>query len=277
MTSYIGPIGGLVAIDCPSTLVSTVAREQVERVTTSGVVHVQVSPRTRRQWRLDWGVATPAELAGLGALVAGEFGLGPFWFVDPWAQVTNLLPPAASTLEVAAPGDRSVGGPAVLPGGTRVGRTMLIGDPAAPTVLPWVSTTEPARVPVVAGVPVTGSLWGLGAGAVQVRLAWYDAAGAHLSSTPWASVQSSGRMVRAHQSTLPVAGAASVMVTVMGASRVARPAITWTDTLMDWHVGQGAHSVVVPADLAQDVILATREPRLHGRLASASTTIREVG
>lgn len=275
MTIYIGPLGGLVEVDCPSGLRTAADRPVSTRVTTSGVVRQQVSRRASREWDVQWGAARPEQIANLAALAAGEFGIGPFWFVDPWAQVTNLLAPAASTLESSPPSGMTAGGPVDLADGSRAGRSWVVANPATIHHTSYVDGIL-SRVPVVNGTPACGSVYASGS-SVDVRLQWYDASSAFLSNTAWRSSAPGGQMVRCWQVGNPPVGAHSVSVQARGANRFTRPAVTWTSFLTDWHVGQGAPSVAIPASLSQDVILATRESRAGGRLASVSTTIREVG
>lgn len=275
MSAFIGPLGGLVEIECPSSLRPTMERPFAEKSTTSGIVRQQVSQRTRRQWDFAVGVATPSEAAQLAAIVAGEFGYGPFWFVDPWAQVTNLMAPRASLLESTPPAGITVGGPVNLADGTRAGRSWVVANPAT---VHHVNYLDGAlhRIPVRNGQTVTGTVYASGAGSVDVRLQWYDAAGAFLSNTGYTSHAPGASLARLWCYGNPPVGAHSVSVQVRGANRLARPALTWTTFVADWHVGQGAPSVAIPADLSQDIILATRDAR-GGRYAAVSTTIREVG
>lgn len=275
MSTYIGPLGGLVEVDCPSSLRTAADRPVSTRVTTSGVVRQQVSRRTSREWDVQWGAAQPQQIANLAALAAGEFGIGPFWFVDPWAQATNVLAPAASTLESVPPSGMSAGGPVALADGSRAGRSWVVANPATIHHTSYVDGLL-SRVPVRNGTTVTGSVYASGT-AVDLRIQWYDASGAFVSNTAYASHSPGSQMQRLHVYGNPPVGAHSASVQVRGATRIARPALTWTTFVADWHVGQGAPSVAIPASLSQDIILATRENRAGGRLASVSTTIREVG
>lgn len=276
MTTYIGPLGGLVAIECPSSLRAASERPASTRVTTSGVVRQQVSRRASREWDVQWGAARPEQIANLAAIVAGEFGLGPFWFVDPWAQVTNLLAPRASMLEGEPPAGMSLGGPVNLADGSRAGRSWVVANPATVHHVNYLDGVL-HRIPVRNGQTATGTVHASGAGSVDLRLQWYDAASNFLSNTAWTSHTPGSAVTRLHVYGNPPVGAHSASVQVRGANRITRPALTWTSFVAEWHVGQGAPSVAIPATLAQDIILATREARSHGRMASVSTTIREVG
>ena len=278
MSAYIGPLGGLVELECPSDLRPTMERPFAEIVTTSGIVRQQVSQRTRRQWDFAVGVATPSEAAQLAAVVAGEFGYGPFWFVDPWAQVTNVMAPAASTLDLGSamdpPNDMTPGGPVDLADGSRAGRSWVPSNPGAFRAVTYLDGAL-HRVPVRNGQTVTASVYASGA-TVDVRMQWFDAAGSVAGVTSPTTHGPGSQMQRLWHFANPPVGVHAATIQVRGATRVARPALTWTSFLADWHVGQGAPSVAIPASLSQDITLATREQR-GGRLASVSTTIREVG
>lgn len=273
--AYIGPLGGLIRIpNYQGGLTSQSERVTTEKVTTSGVRRMQVAQRTYREWSVS-STMDSSEAAQLAAIVAGEFGYGPFWFVDPWAQVTNLMAPRASMLEGEPPAGITVGGPVNLADGTRAGRSWVVADPATVHHVNYLDGVL-HRIPVRNGQTVTGSVYASGAGSVDVRLQWYDAAGAFLSNTGYTSHTPGASLARLWCYGNPPVGAHSVSVQVRGANRLARPALTWTTFVADWHVGQGAPSVAIPATLAQDVILATRDAR-GARYAAVSTTIREVG
>lgn len=284
MTAYIGPLGALVEFECPSSLAPTTSRAASSRASATGVIKEQQAPRTNRQWQVGIGLATPSQIAGLAALVEGEFGPGPFWFVDPWAAVTNLMTPRASTLQegywATVSGTWTPGGSYVTDDtGQRVGSTLACpvgGSLRMPTYPQPNGATPTDFVPVIPGRPVTCSVWMTGVDA-DIRVIFRDAYGdivSRVDSAPQTIV--GGRLRRVHVSTTAPIGAAGVEFRPRNARQVARPAVTWTSAPVDWHVGQGAPRTTVTG-LDQDVIMAIADPSDSRRYTGASFTVREVG
>lgn len=212
--------------------------------------------------------ARPADSATLAGFVAGEFGPGPFWWVDEWAQVTNVLPPLVASL--ATPWPNTVpGGPLALGDGTRVGRSLLVTNASAAAYLSH--DGEVLRLPCVAGVAVTASAWLSAAGAL-LRVEVRSATGGVIS-VGTAARENEG-LGRVSASVVPPPGADHLVIAFAGGGRIARPALTWTADLLDYHGGQGASSVVIEG-LDQEVLLAHRGP--WGRLAALSYRVLEVG
>lgn len=269
MSAYLGVLGDLVLIKCPSRLQQEASRGLSERITVGGVRRVQIGPRLLRTWDVGVEAATPDDLATLAGFVAGEWGPGPFLWVDPWAQVTNLLPPARAALELPW-ANTSPAGPATLAPGVRAGRSLAIIDSA--TITHW---ADPALIdiPCTPGVPVTVSIWARGAGLV-LRSVVRALDGSWLASAPATAVGS--EWVRLAVTVTPPAGAHRVTVQLEGGGVVTRPAATWSSSVLEYHAGQGVAGVVIDG-LQQDVILATREVRAHGRMASVGYRVLEVG
>jgi hypothetical protein len=278
MHTYLGPLGGMVALKCPSGLRPSSSRPMSTSVTLGGVSKAQMGPRTARTWDVSLDAVTPAELAGLAALVEGELGVGPFAFVDPWARVTNLMPPSATIFPEGGPktwgGPAVPGGPVDLADGGRAPSSLLSADGAA-GILPYRRGLADG-VPVVPGQVVTGSMYVSGPGTLDVRLQFSTSVGGTFTTAAVKTVTNTGpELVRVDVTATAPDGAVAAVVRHAGATRIARPAITWTPTVLDWMPGQGAPRVVVP-DLAHAVILAMGHST-GGRYTAASFTVREVG
>src|SRR5699024_4746864 len=95
---YIGLPGALVPIACPTSEPRSDERSVSARVTASGRRVVQMGPRVRRSWSVDYGVEHPRDYAVLDALTRWET---PLSWVGALAQATNLLTPEQATLEGA--------------------------------------------------------------------------------------------------------------------------------------------------------------------------------
>src|SRR5690606_22099774 len=120
----------------------------------------------------------------------------------------------------------------------------------------WKSTGNGAGiggpVPVLPGSRVTASAWGGGAG--RVRLTFLDAVGSQVLEAN--SPLGGSVPVRAHVSAVVPTGAVSARFYVTASvSQVARPAITWTDSLQPYGDGQGCAKAVVHS-VSRDQVLA---------------------
>ena len=268
MTSYLGPAGSLIEFKCPSAEEITRADNVSLDWTLGGVQKAQYGARAPRSWRLSLATATPEQLSGLAGLAAGLYGPPPWVYVGSWAQVTNLLTPPAS---VCAPGSWSgagiAGGPVDLAGAPRPVLSVLNANGGA-IILP--------AVPVVAGVPVTGSVWAVGVTGFSTELIFRDAAGVWISALSTTHpAPAGGALLRRSITRTPPSNAAYAELRVLDALRAAQPAITWTPDLASWSVGGGAPKVIARG-LSQSVQLAVRdEPYM--RRASASFNLEEVG
>jgi hypothetical protein len=275
MAAYVGPIGALVKVRTPTRVRPTVARPASARVTLGGRRKVHLGARALRGQHVALPYSSPGDVANLAALVAGEYGPGPFWWVDPWAQVTNLYTPAASTLDAGtwatANGPAAAGGAVQLDDGVLAGRSIV---PSGSGVTVYLGRRLGVRddTPVLPGVPVTASVWVSG-DSVTVRAQFVDAAGALLTSAT-TTYSAGGTPRRVSVTGTPPATATAVYVAVTGATRIARPALTWTSGVRPWHVGQGMPRVAITA-LDSDVVTAW--DGAHGQGLTAAFTVLEVG
>lgn len=273
MWAYLGSLGALVPIPGmgilrPDSL--SLERPATYRRTLGGRVTARVGARTHRAWSVQPDtVVSPTELAAVQAFVSGVFGPGPWWWVDPWAQVTNVLTPRDG--ENAAGWSNVVqGGPVVLPDGAVGGS--VVKTTSTPAVV--LRDGVPALVPVLAGGAVTVSVYASVPG-VSVVGTFRNAAGATVG-TALTSPASAGVWSRVSVSgTVPV-GAVSVEVSVTGPASVAVacPAVTWTDAVMPYGAPGGADKVLVSA-LSQDVVLA--HAGRNGQFSGGSFVVTEVG
>lgn len=272
--AYIGSIGALVKVKCAASLSQVSTRPARKLQTMGGATAMQVGRRVGREWNMQFSPAsTPADISAIQAFIDGEHGLGPWNFVSDWAPITNLVSPRGAVLEsaVAHGGTSPNGGSMVLPDGQVAGRSWIV-DPQTALFLPWVDSREP--VPVIPGVPVTASAWVDWAGAARMRLAFYASDGTlkrQVSGTNAPGTEATRISVTA----VPESGEAYCLMSLGGVAqtyRIARPQITWTDTVRDWASGEGAPKVHL-SSISTDVTLATE----NSAYASASFTITEVG
>jgi hypothetical protein len=268
MTAYLGPAGNLIPFACPSEEQIGQADNVSTEMTLGGVQKAQYGMRSPRSWQVGIGTATPEQIGGLTGLLGGLYGPPPWLYVGPWAQVTNLLHPAASMFMPAAwIGPGAPGGPLVLADGTRPVHS-IVNDTGGDIVT--------ALVPVVPGVPVSGSVVAVGASGYTLSLDFLDAAGALVSrSSEFKDAAAGSPLSRGAITATPPAGSVQARLRVAGALRLALPAITWTPEAGPWQLGEGAPKVVARG-LSKAVQLAVRDIQTMRR-TSASFTLDEVG
>lgn len=267
---YLGTLGRMVGLKCPASQQVAVDERITFEQTLGGRKVGQISPgNPKRVWQNQLSDAsTPAQAGAVMAFINGEWGNGPFIYVSADAPVTNLLTPSVASCDpilAVAPG--LAGGPLLTPDGW-AGRSYLNANPADPL---WFGT---AHTPVLEGTSVTASAYLIGAGA-RVRLYFYDALGANISTHLSGVPASAGAVVRSWVTTHVPPGAASCRLLAVNATAGARPAITWTSSLVDWADGQGCAKAVIHS-ASRSLVMASREPR-GGRFSNLSFTITEVG
>lgn len=268
MGAFIGPLGGLIEAtqwEEQQSVSTGAAPSFFTGLDGSRTAFVQpVIGRVMREWDVSMSDAHPEQVAAFQALAMGAMGMGPFVFVDPLAQVTNVLTPRQSLLL-----------PETLPGTVTPSSALVPGIGSVPAVL-----TRSGRVgagsPVVPGRHVTVSAWVMSAGPVTVTAQCATATGqAATVASQTRQGLGSGGWVSA--TVLPGAGSAQVELQVQSTAQitVACPSITWTRQPVGWSPGRGANAVVVHG-LKESFSRAS--PHAGGpRRIDYSATVTEVG
>lgn len=265
--AYLGRLGALFEVKCGSSQDHSFTEALSFEPTLEGRVKAQVMLEQSRQWRVGYGLVKPRQAADLLALHAGEYGIGPFVWVHDDALVNNLLTPAASTCDPS-----QITGPTISAAGpfAGAGRSFVNSDPAQKMYFGDTPT------PVIPGLPVTASAQLLGVGA-GIHLRWYTAAGELLATAKSAPSGTAGAPMRLSVTATAPASAAYCLIYGDNASQGARPAITWTKTLMDWSVGDGCPQAVVNG-LDRSILLSLNNDNPDfGRYSAAGFTVTEVG
>lgn len=265
---YLGTLGRMIGIKCPASQNVQAEERYSFQTTIEGKRKAQAKPIGRRTWSLNTSDATtPAEHSKLAQFANGAWGPGPFVFVSADAPVSNMLTPEVSTCgpEAKIASVISVAGPWYIGNGVYSSRSLLNTDPS---VVMYFGST---RAPVVTGRKVTASAWVNGAGAA-VRLFWYDANGALISSSTSSVLATTATVVRSWVTATPPANAVACLVGAVNCSRAAQPAITWSDELLDWSEGQGCPKAVV-SSMSRDQVLAVA----GHTYSNVSFTVMEVG
>lgn len=265
--AYLGKLGALFEVECGSSQDHGFSENTTFETTAEGKTKAQVMLRQSRQWQIGYGLITPGQSGDLLALHAGEYGIGPFVWVHDDALVNNLLTPAASTCDPSAIVDATVsaGGPMAGAGRSFINASpeqhMFFGD---------------EQTPVIPGFPVAGSASVIGAGA-SITVWFYRADGSYISGATGPPAGVAGSAKRISVRTVAPEGAAYCRISTEGASQATRSAITWTNELMDWTVGDGCPKAVVTG-LSRSILMSLNNNKPdYGRYWSASFTIREVG
>ena len=263
---WLGHPGALLPIRAK---VGKLARKSEQTITfkesASGRRRAYMAPvTTQREWSVEIPYVLPEEVAALHELLAATYP--PYVWVEPWATVTNLLTPVASTIRAATP-DVAQAGRWPMAGG---------GYAAVSAVNPTRATLVLGTAPVLPGLPVAGTVWVATATSASASLTWLDSAGAAIGSA-LVSATATGMLTlaRLFVTGMPPANAARCQLAVTGAEVLARAAVTWTAIPMPWAVGGGVAQVVVYG-LNDDIQEASPDD-LDMRRSTVSFTVTEVG
>lgn len=263
MTSYIGPIGSIIGVKCPSSLSASGGRTSTFSRTLSRQ-KAFMSKSGPREWSAELSQATtPSQISGLRWLA--DYGQPPFVWYPPDAVFGNILEPAVAALVSGR--HNGLEGPLVEvePG---IWVKSAIPDAAASVSLPYKSGFLDA-LPIPAGQRITVSAWMTGSAVITV--AWRDAAGGLLSSAGSGALGTSGSLVRRSFSATPPAGAVR-MTLLLTATQVAGPAVSITDSVTPYSPGKGCRRSVVHG-LSESLTLISTQQSMSGY----SFTVSEVG
>lgn len=271
MGAFIGPLGGLIEAT------QWQEKQSVSTGTTpsfftglDGARTAFVQPpagRVLREWDIAMSGADPERAAAFQALALGAHGVGPFVFVDPYAQVTNLLTPRQSLLDPAVLTSAATSTRAVVPG--------LGSMPAART-----KSGQVARfgygTPVVPGRAVTVSAWVMSTSTVTLSAQCMRADGTWTTTGAESYTGlSSGRWISATVVPGPESAQVDLRVSSAAQDTVVCPSITWTREPLDWSPGRGAAQVVISG--LQEEFSRAEPHRMGERRIDYSATVTEVG
>lgn len=253
--AWIGKPGQLIRFKCPSAADVTPADPRRFFTSDTGAVAVTHPLRgvNARVWEVSVDTARPADVATLTALSLGDFGVGPFYWIPPGAESTNLLSQHDSLLRgrfTQRPGVTEAGSLETSEGWA--GRSLAPGGSGA--VLLGVT-------PVLPGTPVTARAWVSGGTGVVLKLTFQDHTGALLSEVSAPAVNATaGAWV--HLTAPAPVGAARAEIEVTGATAVTRPSATWTTEPRTWIPGAASLAVSIqpiPTTLLRATGLAGEE------------------
>lgn len=253
MSGYIGTIGQLIPVGCPNEEASTTEVRQATRELPSGSLVAFESPKARRVWDISTAAMSPAELVGWQMIARRVPVKPPYFWLSTYATTTNVLPPDASlcaTDSISWSGT-STSAPLALPDGTVAYSSAVVLTPDASFGLPYNrSKNSYDRVPVVPGVKVTASAYCASSFEAPVTqrfmtVQFFTAAGTLLRADR-ADIPAGATVTRvAVEGVLPPAGAAYCTLFFQNASQVANPAVSFTEKVQPWGIGDGCVSATV--------------------------------
>lgn len=267
--AFVGPLGGLVEIAHYRGSMGTRADREVsfKRTLGGGLRGFGTPDRGLREWSVSAPGQSSAQVAPVEVLLAS--GPGPFHWVDPSAQMTNVLTPRKSLPgagnEFAWTGSGVVaGGPVQAEGIGAVAHSVATNG--SQVFLAW-------NTPVLPGVNVTGSVYATGYNGTSARifLRFYKPDGTFTSTSGMGLVNQDATLRRVSVTGTPPAGSTWCLITVTGAGSVALPAVTWTPKLTPWGKGRGAAKAVVHG-LSEDLRVVSQTQQVR----DLSFTVTEV-
>lgn len=264
MSAWLGVPGNMVELKCPASAAYQQAPDMSVETTLGGRDKAQVGRTIAREWSLDVGPAHQGAATALGRFHHGLYGTGPWWFVDPWAAVTNVLTPAQSM-----PGPRNGGPWNAVP----VGTWSVPGVGVVSHSVLTSGTSDFEQAPVLPGSPVSAGAYVAGAGRGRVIVQVLDKTGSVIATaTTYIDLTSTPVWSEVTLPAVPAAGQTARLAVSDAVQQVALVAVNWTTSIREWAPGQGCSRAVV-GDTTVDPVTAVNNV---AALASHSTKIIEL-
>ena len=247
MSAWLGVPGNMVELKCPASAAYQQAPDLSVETTLGGRDKAQVGRTIAREWSLNMGPAHQGAATALTRFQHGLYGQGPWWFIDPWAAVTNVLTPAQSL-----PGPRNGGPRNAVPAGAWW--VPGVGMLSHSVLTSGVSSFEQA--PVVPGTPVTAGAYVAGEGGGWVSVQVLDRTGAVISTgTTYLDLTSTPVWEEATLPAVPAAGHTARLAVSAEVQQVALVAVNWASSIGEWAPGQGCSRALV-GDTTVDPVTA---------------------
>lgn len=242
--------------------------ERTYTVTLGGKRLVRQAAGGHREWSLVSQAASPRDLAPLEMFASGDWGVGPWWWLSPWAVGTNALTPDGSLLKYANLfAGAAVSGPVQVEGGLWIPVSAITSGSGDANAIARSATSN--TIPCPPGVSVTGGIFA--SPGQQVRLTFFNSSNISVGSSTSPVAGSDPMLLRVTTSRVSPAATAMVRVDVIGAGRVAGASVSFTAQPVPWAVGDGCEQAVVDSE-SRDIDVITSDP-----WANQSYTIKEVG
>lgn len=236
-------------------------------VTLGGRRLVRQAPGGHREWSMTGNAAPIDALATIASFVAGDWGVGPWWWLSPWAVGTNMLTPGGSLLKHAGlVAGAAVAGPVQVEGGMWLPCSAVTSGSSTSAIARSKSSNV---VPCPPGEPVTGSLFVSQGQSVQIT--FFNDSNVSVASATSKPAGATTMLQRVSVTRAAPANAVAVRVDVTNAGQVAGACVTLTQDPMPWTVGDGCEQAIVESE-TRDIDVITAQP-----WANQSYTIKEVG
>lgn len=246
-----------------------------------GVRYRERRNRPGREWRVQISDARVDEIAHVEHLVTAT--VGPYVWVDSYAQVTNLLLPEESVGNATTP-SLAFGGTEPMAGRLDEVVTTVRSNPAAGGGAQGIVRVGSVPVPPAWSrrkVTASALLSTNRAAGAYVVLDWLNGQGQQVGSgVAGNAVTGMDGLRRSTVTAAPKPGAVSCRISIVYAERIARPQITWTDGPVDWGIGGGAHRVTIHSlERSRGLAVPDQGGRSMAglRRTGLSFTVREVG
>ena len=216
---------------------------------------------------MNGNAATAGALATVQMFVAGDWGVGPWWWLSPWAVGANALTPAGSLLKYAdLVAGVSLGGPVQVEGGVWLPSSATA---SAATSNAIARSATSGIVPCPAGSPVSAGLF-VSQGQ-RLRLTFFNTSNVSVGSITSDVAGAGTALRRVTVSGSAPSNTATVRVDVVGIGQVAGASLTFTRKPSPWTLGDGCDQVIVESE-TRDIDVIVEQP-----WANQSYTIKEVG
>lgn len=236
-------------------------------VTLGGKRVVRSAPGGHREWDMAADGSDAFDGSAIKMFADGHWGVGPWWWLSPWAVGVNMLTPAGSLLKYAnLVSGATTGGPVQVEGGRWFPVSAVVSGGSANGVARSAAT---GTIPVIPGEPVSGSLF-VSPG-MSARLSFFTEPGVLVSSISSPVAGSGSLLKRVSVSGVVPSNAYRLRFDAVGSGQCAGASASMTPTAPLWAVGDGCENAIVEAE-DKSVEVISSAP-----WSNQSFTIKEVG
>lgn len=263
---WFGSVGRMQPVYSTPSMSVSAPVERSFSVTLGGKRVVRSAPGGHREWDMAADGSDAFDGSAIKMFADGAWGVGPWWWLSPWAVGTNMLTPAGSLLKYAnLVSGATTGGPVQVEGGRWFPVSAVVSSDAHAIG----RSADTGTVPGIPGQPVSASMFM--ASGMRVRLSFFTEAGVVVSSITSTPAPSGPVLQRVSVSGVIPANAYRIRLDAMGSGQCAGGSVSMTKAAPLWAVGDGCEYAIVEAeDKSVEVISANP-------WSNQSFTIKEVG
>lgn len=276
MTTYVGPLGGLIRVPCLSDLSERVTRRRVwhEGIDGSPAVTLGNPGKAWRTWSCAITAVDPGDLAQWQQAAIDQDA--PWWFVPCGSTTQNVMTRRASFWydwqvswsQPSIPPRVTRAGPVITEDGRAQSSALFDYDGDTWAYQSPVVPVDPDGTAAVAAVYVRA----FPGKTAQVRIVWTDGSGSDLGSgyVTESTTNATSPLVRVVAQAAPSPGAAGYRIQVRRAVQAALPAQTWGG-VFPWTAGKATDRAVI-GDPSEGAIIHAPD----NRWSSSQLEVREV-